>query len=492
MPRLLDAGHEIIAGTIGMGKSFRVVYNFIKSLIHNRPCCYIDPKGDTYRYILNFLATTLQGRTIWEALRDRIILVNPVSRSGSVVGFNAIHPMREFSYACPDGIALLSNSLVSHIRRQSGFELADANRMQNIMSAAIGLLAEGGKGQFTLAELPLLFVPPAQRAGKAGSSSPYNAFVSQLLPAVTHHGTLTFWQDQWPTWPGNARREWIQSTEGRIFQYLFDERVLTTVCMAQHGCLDFRQLVNEGYWLLVNIPYPLLSDTLTTLLGNLIVTNILYAAMQRPPGERSYRLILDEARFFNTGPLETILETARAYNLWLTLVVQSLDQMARMREGRVDQRLKETAINNCRYFSIFHNVADSQTFSHLMFPITGRVPTGIDAFGNFDWLPVAAEEDQNQRRFHNLGPREMIWFDKLSGEEPQIWRTPDVTMPAIDEAAIWELEAEHLAVTGVPISLVRSEIRDRQAAVRSTLAGASSDAIGDRLLPPASFGDWES
>ena len=49
MPELLGAGHEIVCGTIGMGKSYWILYKIVKSLIHDRPCCYIDPKGDTVR-----------------------------------------------------------------------------------------------------------------------------------------------------------------------------------------------------------------------------------------------------------------------------------------------------------------------------------------------------------------------------------------------------------------------------------------------------------
>ena len=49
MAHLVEAGHEIISGTIGMGKSYWVIYKIVMSMIFGRPCCYIDPKGDTVR-----------------------------------------------------------------------------------------------------------------------------------------------------------------------------------------------------------------------------------------------------------------------------------------------------------------------------------------------------------------------------------------------------------------------------------------------------------
>ena len=488
MPQLLEAGHEIICGTIGMGKSYWVLYKIVKSLIHDRPCCYIDPKGDTYRNLLAFFATTDQGRMLWEAHKDRILLLNPVAPCDWLVGFNAIEPMVRFRHARPDPVALLANSLVSHIRGQSGFEMAEANRMQNIMAAAIGLLAGADQGELTLAELPLLFVPSYRQEGKKRVTEMHNPLVRSLLPQVTHQGTLSFWRDQWPTWTPYARREWVQSTEGRIFQYLFDERLLMTVCTRENAVLDFRRLVDEGYWLFVNLPYALLSDTITTLLGNLIITRIFYACLQRPPGERRYRLILDEARFFNSGPLDVILETSRAYNLWLTLVVQSLDQMCRSRSGRLDVALKEAAISLCRYFGVFHNLADARLFARMMFPLSGQVVTGLTARGDFEYLPVPAEENEQERRFINLRHREMVFYDKLGNEPARVWRTPEVIMDEPDSVIVSRFEARHLEATGRPVSEIRAEIASRQKRLRGLFE--EKKEARTRSLPRASFGKW--
>ena len=488
MPQLLKPGHELICGTIGMGKSYWVLYRIVNSLIHDRPCCYIDPKGDTYHDLLAFLATTSQGQELWQRRKERIILLNPLSPGGWLVGFNAIAPLERFDHSQPDPLALLANSLVSHIRFQSGFEMAEANRMQNIMAAAIGLLAGAGEGQLTLAELPLLFTPSYGFRGKKRVLETHNPLVRSLLPKARHHGTRTFWEDQWPTWTPNARREWVQSTLGRIFQYLFDERLLMTVCTLENGVLDLRRVVTEGHWLLVNIPYALLSDTISALLGNLLVSRILYAAMQRPLGQKPYRLILDEARFFNSGPLGVILETSRAYNLWLTLVVQSLDQLCRSREGRLDPQLKETAVNLCRYFSIFHNLSDGELFSQMMFPLTGTVPVGVRTSGDWEYLPVAAESDAYARRFQNLRHREMIFYDKLSDDPPQVWRTPQVVMDPVDPAKVQAFEGGHLRATGSPATAIREEIQRRQERVRALF---NEDGPRDRALPRASFGGWE-
>lgn len=463
MPRLLEIGHEIVAGAIGVGKTLRIIYNVIMSLIHGRPCAYLDPKGDGYLTLLAFLATTDQGRELWELRRDRILFLNPVSTSAHAMGFNAIAPLPRFSRADPDRVALLANSLVSHIREQSGFEMYDANRMQNIMAAALGLLVDGGQGEYTLDQLPKLFLPAPATKGSAAPA--HNAFVRHLLAQATHAGTRRFWEEQWRIWTSHARGEWTQSTLGRIFPYLFDEQARLSVCTVDNGALDLQRVVNDGYWLFVNLPYALLSDTVTTTLGNLLISRILYAAMQRRLDAPPYRLILDEARFFNSGPLTTILETSRAYNLWLTLVVQSVDQLCRSHQGRVDERLKEAVLGLCRYFSVFHDPQDAETFARLMFPVTGLVPTGVRASGDWDYLPTAAEEEEHRWRFLRLRHREMVFYDKLGNEPPRVWRTPEVIMDPPDEEIVAAFEDAHLRRTGRPLAQMRAEVDERAAQV---------------------------
>jgi hypothetical protein len=486
MPDIVSPGHEIITGSTGTGKSYWLIYKIVMSMVHDRPCCYIDPKGDTFIGLLNFFASTTQGEELWRALGERVILVDPVAKSDHLVGWNAIDPLPEFEHSDPDRMALLANSLVSHIRSQSGFDLAEANRMQNIMTAAIGLLAEGG-GNLTLAELPLLFDPSYRYEGKRAVLETHNPFVQSLLSRVTHHGTRSFWEDQWPTWTPNARREWIQSTEGRIFQYLFDERLLMTVCTAEHGTLNLREVVDRGYWLFVNLPYALLSDTVTTLLGNLLVTRLFYACMQRRPGSPPYRIILDEARFFNSGPLDVILETSRAYDLWLTLVVQSLDQMCRTRSGRLDEHLKETAVNNARYFSVFQNASDSELLARLMFPVTGRVIDGYNwKQGSFEYLPVPAEVNEHERYFMDLGHRQVVLWDKLGYEPAQLWITPEVVMEKPNYRELARFEAQHLAETGAPKAEIRDEIQARQERVRALFKPQAKPR--QRTMPHMDFG----
>jgi hypothetical protein len=298
---------------------------------------------------------------------------------------------------------------------------------------------------------------------------------------------LSFWHDQWANWPANVRREWVQSTMNRMFPFLHDQGMIKSVCTVDNVRLNFREVIAKGLWLFVNIPYPLLTDTNATLLGNLIITNLFYACMQRPLGGRQYRLILDEARFFTSGPLDVILETSRAYNLWLTMIVQSLDQLVRNREGRLDYHLRQTAANLVRYFTVFHNTnpEDTRLLAELMFPLTGTVEIGTRPNGWPDRMTIAAELDEHKRRFARLQQREAYIFDKLSGDA-RVWITPHVRLKMPTSAQLAQFEGAHLKTLGVPGEQIGEEISQRQERIRRFLAYATQ---AKRSIPPAKIGE---
>jgi hypothetical protein len=185
--------------------------------------------------------------------------------------------------------------------------------------------------------------------------------------------------------------------------------------------------------------------------------------------------------------LEMILETSRAYNLWLTMVVQSLEQMCRTVDGRVDERLKETAINLCRYFTVFHDIQDGPTLAQIMYPLTGQVVIGQRRSGDWEYLPVMAEKAEHERRFQLLDKRQVILFDKLGDQPAKVYRTPEVNIPHIERSALDHFEAEHLQIIGRPAGEIMREINERQQRIQALL-DTSSVEIPKRTIPFRDFG----
>lgn len=102
----------------------------------------------------------------------------------------------------------------------------------------------------------------------------------------------------------------MQSSLGRIYQFNFDQRAQMTFCSVENVTLDFEQIVTEGYWLFVNLSFIDIAPDTATLIGNMVISRLAYAALNRTGKLYTpYRLFIDEARFFNSGPLELIMET---------------------------------------------------------------------------------------------------------------------------------------------------------------------------------------
>ena len=121
-----------LTGNIGTGKSFLALQKIIKSLVEGLPCALVDPKGELYWLVIAYLCATIQGRQIWEQFKHKILFLNPVARGDYLMGFNAVKPLHEFRWSNPDLTALLAMTLTEHVKHQSGYEFADANRMKTV------------------------------------------------------------------------------------------------------------------------------------------------------------------------------------------------------------------------------------------------------------------------------------------------------------------------------------------------------------------------
>ena len=75
--------------------------------------------------------------------------------------------------------------------------------------------------------------------------------------------------------------------------------------------------------------------------------------------------------------------------------MQSLTQLTRVVNGQSDYRLTDMATHLARYFSIFQDFEDRKLFAEMMIPLTGIKMVNLRPNGQPEYLPVAAEQDQN-------------------------------------------------------------------------------------------------
>jgi hypothetical protein len=489
MPELYDPGHSLTAGMTDSGKSCLMFAHIIECFRKGIPCWYTDPKGETIDKVWAWFGFDPEGRKYYEQNKHRILPVDLCAPCDYVVPFNALSPVSDFANLKVDSIALTSDMTTTQIRKQSGFGEGDAMRMQALLRASIGVLIDGGHGRYTMRELTKLFVPFYE--GK--EMRIYNPFLEALLKETTHDGTLEYWRDRWP---GIARRfgqEWVEPVYNRISQYYFDERVALTTCSVKHARLDFNKVINDGYWVFLNIPIGALSEEKAALVGNFCIMQLFYAAMRR--GERwqkPYYLFLDEAALFNSAPLDMIMKLTRYSGLFLHLIVQHTKQLRRTANGRVDEGLREEVLALVRYWSILCDTEDADELADLMLPVTGQLQIEKPD-GRVDLANVILEQKQNAQKFR-LQKRQVVLWDKMSGERPMLWpKTPDVPLPKVSKEQVEMFKAEHLMKMGVPAQFVRDEIKDRLSKVdemfqEARLSVRPTPKTAERVSRPSDLG----
>ena len=98
------------------------------------------------------------------------------------------------------------------------------------------------------------------------------------------------------------------------------------------SAFDFRQIMDEGKILLINLSKGKIGDINANLLGMIITGKILMAALSRADSpdkqHKDFNLFIDEFQNFTTDSIATILSEARKYSLNLTAAHQFIAQLS--------------------------------------------------------------------------------------------------------------------------------------------------------------------
>jgi len=113
-----------------------------------------------------------------------------------------------------------------------------------------------------------------------------------------------------------------------------------------HSTLDFRECMDQGKVLLVNLNKGVLGDVECRLVGMLLLAKVFSAALERASqpsaSRRIFHLYVDEAQNFLTPIVGSILAEARKFGLTMTLANQNLAQWA----GGSSRSLLEAILGN--------------------------------------------------------------------------------------------------------------------------------------------------
>ncbi len=187
---------------------------------------------------------------------------------------------------------------------------ASTPRLVWLLTNSFLALAELG---LTLPDLPRLLLDTAWRA--------------QLLPRLRHEGVRAFFAFQFPKSEG-AVHQWVTPVLNKIGGLVFDRDM--RLMLAGKPTFTFREVLDQGLVLLVNLSKGVLGEGSSALLGAFIVAHLQKAALARADTEKRapYYLYLDEFQHYTTDNIQDILSESRKYGLSLQLCHQYLDQLS--------------------------------------------------------------------------------------------------------------------------------------------------------------------
>ncbi len=303
--------HIYIIGKTGTGKSYLLQDMAIQDIKAGKGVCVIDPHGDLIDEIVKFIPP--------ERAED-VIYFDP-SETSRPMGLNLLEAHTE------DQKHFLTTSIINLMYKlydpqRTGiigprFEHAVRNAMLTVMSD------EGA----TFVEVVRVLTDAK--------------YVQELLPRVTDPIIKRYWTDQIAQTSDFHKSEVLDYIVSKFGRFVTN-RTMRNIIGQSKSSFDFRQVMDEGKILLINLSKGKLGEENSSFLGLVLIPKILIAAMSRQeiPEEKrkDFFLYVDEFQNFATPDFATILSEARKYHLNLTVANQFI--------GQVEEEVKNAVFGN--------------------------------------------------------------------------------------------------------------------------------------------------
>jgi len=154
----------------------------------------------------------------------------------------------------------------------------------------------------------------------------------RLLTKATNPAVIDFWQKEAVKAGGEASLANMTPYITSKFNNFTANDYVRPIIGQIKSAFDFRQIMDEGKILLVNLSKGKIGDINANLLGMIITGKILMAALSRADSpdkqHKDFNLFIDEFQNFTTDSIATILSEARKYSLNLTAAHQFIAQLS--------------------------------------------------------------------------------------------------------------------------------------------------------------------
>jgi len=288
--------HFYVIGKTGTGKSTLLETLALQDIWQGRGLCIIDPHGDLAEHLIAHIPE--------ERVNDLIYL--DAADINQPFGYNPLRRVQR------DKIPLAVSGLMEAFKKL--FDDAWGVRMEHVFRNTLYALIEYGKA--TLPDVLRMLTD--------------KGYQREVVSKVKNEQIREFWNSEFKNYNPRYRQEMISPIQNKIGAFLADPR-LYKIFTNPKVDLRFRQIMDSGKILIVNLGKGRLGEDSANLLGALLVTTLNLAAFSRselPESERRpFYVYLDEFQNFTTLSVANTVSELRKYKLGLVLAHQHLHQL---------------------------------------------------------------------------------------------------------------------------------------------------------------------
>ncbi len=295
--------HMYVVGQTGVGKSNYLQEMAKKDARAGKGFCFIDPHGDAIEDILT---------AIPKERAEDVIIFDP-SDVERPIGIN----MLEYDPAHPEQKTFVINEMIGIFDQLYDLKATGGPMFEQYIRNAMLLIMEHPESGSTLMEIPKVLADEEFRRYK--------------LAHCTNPIVRDFWMKEAEKAGGEAAlANMVPYITSKLTTFISND-MMRPIIAQQKSTLNFRELMDGGKIVLVNLSKGKIGEINAKLLGMVIVGKILMAALSRvdiPEAERKdFYLYLDEFQNVTTTSIAQILSEARKYKLVLILAHQFIAQL---------------------------------------------------------------------------------------------------------------------------------------------------------------------
>lgn len=300
------ARHLYIMGQTGTGKSTLLKTMIADCLKNNEGFAVIDPHGDLFDEVLKLIP---------KSKKKKLFILDPLDAENSAT----INPL-QFNEDMPGEKSLVINELIRAFSSLYDMKEAGGPMFETYFKNGLLLLMDEGVqknlGIYALSDLVKIF----QNAD----------FRSLLLKDCNSETVKNFFKTALASTGDQAFANFALYVTSKLTRFV-EDHYLSPLITGKKRNIDFRRLMDEGYILMVKMDKGLIGTDNTSLLGQIVLGNIIRAAMSRTgiakEERKPYNIFIDEFQNFIKSDAGTALSEVRKYGLRLILANQTLGQL---------------------------------------------------------------------------------------------------------------------------------------------------------------------